>query len=37
MSGGSNFHGTRKINHNLGTDQSNLYIDESIVDNLVSN
>ena len=31
MSGGSDFHGTRKINHNLGTGKGDLYIDESIV------
>lgn len=37
MSGGSDFHGTRKINHNLGTGHGNLHIDESIVDNWVSN
>lgn len=37
MSGGSDFHGTRKINHNLGTGQGNLHIDESVVDNWVSN
>lgn len=37
MSGGSDFHGTRKINHNLGTGHGNLYIDESVVDNWISN
>lgn len=37
MSGGSDFHGTRKINHNLGTGQGNLHIDESVVDNWISN
>lgn len=31
MSGGSDFHGTRKINHNLGTGNGNLCIDESLV------
>lgn len=36
MSGGSDFHGTRKINHNLGTGHGNLHIDESVVDNWVS-
>ncbi|MBO5138298.1 MAG: PHP domain-containing protein [Bacilli bacterium] len=36
MSGGSDFHGTRKINHNLGTGQGNLHIDESVVDNWIS-
>lgn len=36
ISGGSDFHGTRKINHNLGTGQGNLHIDESVVDNWVS-
>ncbi len=37
MSGGSDFHGTRKINHNLGTGNNNLNIDESVVDNWVGN
>jgi predicted metal-dependent phosphoesterase TrpH len=36
MSGGSDFHGTRKINHNLGTGHGNLHIDEFIVDNWIS-
>ncbi len=31
MSGGSDFHGTRKINHNLGIGHGNLCIDENIV------
>lgn len=31
MSGGSDFHGTRKVNHNLGTGHGNLCIDEGIV------
>lgn len=31
MSGGSDFHGTRKINHNLGIGNGNLCIDESLV------
>lgn len=31
MSGGSDFHGTRKTNHNLGIGIGNLCIDESIV------
>lgn len=31
MSGGSDFHGTRKANHNLGTGHGNLCIDEAIV------
>ncbi len=31
MSGGSDFHGTRKTNHNLGTGNGNLYISENIV------
>ncbi len=31
MSGGSDFHGKRKINHNLGTGNNNLNIDESII------
>lgn len=30
-SGGSDFHGTRKINHNLGTGYGNLKIDESVI------
>lgn len=37
MSGGSDFHGTRKTNHNLGTGHGNLHIDESVVDNWISN
>ena len=37
MSGGSDFHGTRKINHNLATGCGNLNIDESIVQNWVNN
>jgi len=37
MSGGSDFHGTRKTNHNLGTGHGNLNIDESIVQNWVNN
>lgn len=37
MSDGSDFHGIRKINHNLGTGHGNLHIDESIVDNWVCN
>lgn len=37
MSGGSDFHGTRRINHNLGNGHGNLRIDESVVDNLISN
>jgi len=31
MSGGSDFHGTRKINHNLGTGHGNLFIDMDVV------
>ena len=31
MSGGSDFHGTRKKNHNLGTGSGNLCIDESFI------
>lgn len=31
MSGGSDFHGTRKVNHNLGTGRGNLHIDEDVV------
>lgn len=37
MSGGSDFHGTRKINHNLGTGHGNLHIDEAVVDNWARN
>ena len=37
MSGGSDFHGTRKINHNLGIGRGNLNIDESVVQNWISN
>lgn len=37
MSGGSDFHGTRKTNHNLGTGHGNLRIDESMVENWVKN
>ena len=36
MSGGSDFHGTRKENHNLGIGRGNLNIDESIVENWVN-
>lgn len=32
MSGGSDFHGTRKINHNLGTGRGNLQIEEKIIE-----
>ena len=31
MSGGSDFHGTRKKNHDLGTGSGNLCIDESFI------
>ena len=31
MCGGSDFHGTRKKNHNIGTGNSNLNIDETII------
>lgn len=37
MSGGSDFHGTRKINHNLGIGRGNLNIDESVVQNWIGN
>lgn len=30
-SGGSDFHGTRKVNHNLGTGRGNLHISEDVV------
>lgn len=32
MSGGSDFHGTRKINHNLGTGRGNLQIEEKTIE-----
>lgn len=32
MSGGSDFHGTRKVNHFLGTGRGNLQIDEEIIE-----
>ena len=32
MSGGSDFHGTRKLNHNLGTGRGNLQIEEKIIE-----
>ncbi len=37
MSGGSDFHGTRKINHNLGTGHGDLCIEEAIVENWINN
>ena len=37
ISGGSDFHGSRKKNHNLGTGQGNLYIDENEVSNWIPN
>lgn len=37
MSGGSDFHGTRKINHNLGIGRGNLCIDERIVEKWIKN
>lgn len=36
-SGGSDFHGTRKNNHYLGTGDGNLLIDESLVANWLNN
>lgn len=36
MSGGSDFHGTRKINYNLGIGNGNLYIDEAFVINWIN-
>ncbi len=36
ITGGSDFHGTRKINHNLGTGHGNLCIDESVVKNWIN-
>lgn len=35
MSGGSDFHGTRKTNHNLGIGHGNLCISEQIVQNWI--
>lgn len=32
MNGGSDFHGTRKINHNLGSGRGNLQIEEKIIE-----
>ena len=32
MSGGSDFHGARKINHNLGTGRGNLQIEEKTIE-----
>lgn len=37
MSGGSDFHGTRKINHNLGVGNGNLNIDISVVSDWIKN
>lgn len=37
MSGGSDCHGTRKINHNLGTGNGNLNISEDIVKKWIKN
>ena len=37
MSGGSDFHGTRKRNHNLGIGGGNLKIEESIITNWQTN
>lgn len=36
MSGGSDFHGTRKINYNLGIGNGNLCIDEAFVINWIN-
>jgi len=35
-SGGSDFHGIYKINHNLGTGNGKLYIEESLVSNWIN-
>lgn len=35
MSGGSDFHGTRKVNHNLGTGSGNLCISDDVVANWI--
>ena len=37
MSGGSDFHGTRKKNHNLGTGRVNLNIDKNVVEPWIKN
>ena len=37
MSGGSDFHGTRKTNHSLGTGQGNLNITEDVVKDWINN
>ncbi len=37
ISGGSDFHGSRKENHNLGTGRGNLQIDENVVSNWITN
>lgn len=31
MSGGSDFHGSRKVNHNLGVGRGNLFIEENLI------
>lgn len=35
MSGGSDFHGSRKINHDLGIGNGNLLIDESVINDWI--
>lgn len=37
ISGGSDFHGLRKENHNLGTGRGNLQINENVVCNWITN
>lgn len=37
MSGGSDFHGLGKNNHNLGTGQGNLHIGENEVSDWITN
>ena len=37
ISGGSDFHGSRKKNHNLGTGQGNLHIDENEISDWITN
>ncbi len=37
MCGGSDFHGSRKKNHNLGTGHGNLHIDENEVSDWITN
>lgn len=36
ISGGSDFHGSRKTNHNLGTGHGNLHIEKTVIENWVN-